>query len=134
MPVHINKIGEFQFLEMEGSPELRKQRLEIIERFGVDGSGVRKTGKRGRPFQIRTMNYEESFESAKAKFDLYKLLIGDDHQEWIRQSVSEGTFLVLDVVEQDRYAIFNSIGGIQDDPDHPVNHECCHVVVWTLLG
>lgn len=134
MPIHTNSIGDFEFLEIQGPPYLRQEQLEIIERLGVSGSGVRKTGERGKPFQVTTTNYEESFETAKNKLDEYKLLVGADPVEFIRNDLSEGTFLVLNVIERDRYAIFNAIGGLQEDEAHPVSHECCHIVTWTLLG
>lgn len=134
MPVHTNSIGDFQFLEIQGPPYLRQEQVELIERDGVDGSGVRKLGKRGKPFQVTTINYVESYDVAKSKMAEYKDSVADDPVELIRQGTSEGTFTVLGVVERERYAIFNALGGIQEDEQNPVNHECCHVVVWTLLG
>jgi hypothetical protein len=134
MPVHTNSIGDFEFLQIEGAPHLRQEQLEIIERAGVDGSGLRKLGRRGRPFELQTTNYEESFETAQSKMQEYKALVGDDPVDLVRMSLEEGTFLVLEVRERALFAIFNAIGGIQDDPGEPVNHEACHIVSWTLLG
>lgn len=129
MPVHVNKIGEFQFLQMAGPPYLRQEQVELIERPGVDGSGLRRLGQRGKPFQVVTTNYVESLAEAKAQMDLYKAEVADDTPlELIRHSVSEGTFFVLAVVEQYKGAIFNSLGGFDG------NEECLHVVTWTLLG
>jgi len=128
MPVHLNTIGYFQFLSMEGPPFLRQEQLELIERAGVDGTAVRKTGKRSKPFEIVTLNYEASLQSAHNKMLEYKAMVGDDPVEWVRHSVSEGTWLVLEVRERERYAIFNSLGGLVG------GEQCCHVVSWTLLG
>lgn len=128
MPVHTNTIDNFHFLGMEGAPHLRQEELEIFERPGVDGSGVRKLGARGKPFEVRTTNYVASFTVAKELMDQYKALAGEDPVEWIRQSVSEGTFLVLAVRETARYAIFNALGGFDG------GEEVCHEVTWVLLG
>lgn len=128
MPIHTNSIGDFEFLSMSGAPELRREQVELIERAGVDGTALRKTGQRSRPFEVVTMNYEASFQAAHNKMLQYKSLIGDDPQEWIRHSISEGTWFVVDVKERELYAIFNAIGGLVG------GEQACHVVSWTLLG
>ncbi len=128
MPVLTNSIGTYEFLEIQGAPHLRQEQLELIERAGVDGSGVRKLGARGKPFQIRTINYETDFAAAKSKMDNYKALVGADPVELIRQDETEGTFLVLGVIEEQRYAIMNAVGGLVG------GEECCHIVNWTMLG
>lgn len=128
MPVHTNSINGFLFLEMQGPPYLRQQQLEIIERPGVDGSGVRRLGKRGKPFQLQTTNYLADFSEAHNAMLAYKDLVGDDPVSLTRRTVSEGTFLVLEVVERNCYAIFNSLGGFDG------GEEVCHEVIWTLLG
>lgn len=128
MPVHTNSIGEYQFLQMDGSIYLRQQQLELIERDGVNGTGVRKLGLRGKPFQLVTTNYEETFATAHTKMLAYKLLVGDDPVTLTYKSIDKGTFLVLGVVESDCFAIFNSIGGLVG------GEECCQIVTWMLLG
>lgn len=134
MPVHTNSIGGYRFLELQGVPYLRQEQLELVERDGVDGTGVRKLGKRGKPFQFVSVNYEESFATAAAKMLEYIDLVGLGPVDIVRNSIEEGGFVVLSVVERERYAIFSQLGGIQEDEDHPVNLECCHIVAWTLLG
>jgi hypothetical protein len=133
MPVHTNSIGDFSFLEMRGSPFLRQQDLEIIERDGVNGSGVRRLGLRGKPFQLETTNYLHDFATALAAMDAYKEAVGDDPVPLIRHSENEGNFIVLGVAERDCYAIFSAIGGIVS-VDNPLPHEVCQIVSWTLLG
>lgn len=128
MPFHTNKIGDFQFLDIQGAPYLRQQDLELIERHGVDGTGVRKRGRRGKPFQLETLVYVEDFETASELMAQYALLVGDDPVTLMRQSVDEGTFLVLGVVERQRYAIFQSLGGFDG------GEQCCLIASWVLLG
>jgi hypothetical protein len=118
----------FQFLEMTGQIAYRQQGLEIIERFGVNGSGVRKTGKRGRPFEIITLNYELSFADARDKLIEYKTFVGDDPVKLMKWGVDSGRFLVLSVEEKDCHAILNPLGGLYGD------EQCCQVVSWTFLG
>ena len=54
----INQLGTFLFVEFRnaaggsGSPELMQEMGEIIQRPGVNGSGVRKFGVKGEPFQM----------------------------------------------------------------------------------
>lgn len=128
MPVHTNSIGAYSFLDIEGAPILRQQQLEIIERAGVTGSGVRRLGSRGKVFELVTTNYVASFTTAKTNMDLYKAMVGTNPVTLIRQSVNEGTFIVMAVKERDRYAIFNAIGGFSG------GEQCCQHVIWSLLG
>lgn len=129
MPVHTNSIGDFEFLSLEGAFYLRQQQKELIERAGVDGSGARRLGRRGRPFEVLTVNYEESLESAHDKMLQYIELANDDPVTVIQASVDKGTYLVLEVRERvPAYAIFPSLGGLVG------GEEACHEVVWVLLG
>ncbi len=128
MPVLTNSIGEFEFLQMDGTPFYPQERLELIERAGVDGVGVRRLGEAGKPFEITTTNYEVSYATARSKMELYKWMVGDGPVELVRHSVAEGYFVVLGVAESQRFPIFNSIGGLYG------NEEICHVVTWTLVG
>lgn len=129
MPVYINKIGDFQFLEMDGVFHLRQQELEPITRVGIDGTGLRRLGERGKPFEVVTLNYEADFDSAEDKVDEYLELVGSDPVAVIRFSESEGDFFVLQVREQrPPFAIFNSLGGLVG------GEQVCHLVSWTLLA
>lgn len=129
MPVHHNSIGSFEFISMEGAVYPRQQQKELLERAGVDGTGARKTGLRGKPFQLLTVNYEASLQAAADKLEQYADLCDEDVQiALVKHDVPEGFFMVLEVVERERYAIFNSLGGLAG------GEECCHEVIWTLLG
>jgi hypothetical protein len=134
MPVHTNKISDFEFLGMEGTIYSSQQQKELLVRPGVDGTGARKLGKLGKPFQIVTTNYEVDFFEAANKMEQYIDLCDSDPVLLMRYDVPYGNFIVLEVVEAvPPYAIFPSIGGIQPDPGNPVALECCHIVVWTLV-
>lgn len=129
MPIHTNSIGGFEFLSMEGQVFYRQQDIERIERLGVSGSGARRLGERGKPFDVLTMNYEADEQAAADKFQEYVDLKNDsDLVGVVRHDVPEGFFLILEVREQGRYAIMNAVGGFTG------GEECCHEVVWTLLG
>jgi hypothetical protein len=129
MPVHSNSIGDFEFLSMEGQVFYRQQEIEVIDRPGVTGSGARRLGRRGKPFTVLTMNYEANLLAAEAKMQMYiEMKDTEDLVGLVRHDVPEGFFLVLEVREQSRYAITNSIGGLVG------GEECCHEVAWTLLG
>lgn len=135
MPAYTNSIGAYQFLAMDGAFHLRQQQLELIERHGIDGTGLRRLGIRGKPFEVVTINYEVDFDTAEDKMDEYRELVGSDPVNVIRFSETEGDYFVLQVREQQApAAILNSIGGIQPDPDNPVSLTCYHVVSWTLLA
>lgn len=129
MPAYINKIGDFQFLDMEGAFHLRQQQVELIERHGIDGTGLRRQGERGKPFEVVTTNYEADFDAAEDKMDEYLGLVGSDPVNVIRFSETEGDFFVLEVRErQPPFGILNALGGLAG------GETCCHIVSWTLLA
>lgn len=128
MPVHTNKIGAFYFNDIIGEIALRQEQVEVFERKGTDGVGLRTTGKRGRTFQLQTVNFVATYEYAKLAMVSYKALIGGPPQPIIRYTVSFGTFAVLDVVEVSAKAVLNTLGGM--NPPNEVRQVC----QWTLIG
>lgn len=49
----VNQIGPFRFLFLRGSPVPPMPRPRLIQRAGVDGTGIWKTGTRGKLFTLR---------------------------------------------------------------------------------
>ena len=133
MPALQNSIGntpdEFYFEDLQGAIALRKMELEIWTRPGVDGAGARKTGYRGRPFQLRSVHYVADWLATQEALIAYQQLIGEDPVEVIQHDNSFGTFLVLDVEQlPETHACYNVIGSIVDDP------QVLQYCLWTLLG
>lgn len=112
MPVHVNKLSpsagtEFFFIDIQGSPDLRGEQVELFARPGYDGVVARKTGSRGDPFTIRTVAYWPSFIAARTALQTYKAAIGTDPWELWKYSISYGTFLILKVREIECRAMVN---------------------------
>jgi hypothetical protein len=129
MPFHQNSIGSFQFLSMDGAVYPRQQQKELIERSGVGGTGARKLGIRGRPFELLTTNYEQSLIAAEGKLQEYADLCDEDVPiAVVKNGVPEGSFILLEVRERARFAIFNAVGGFEG------GEECQHEVIWTMVG
>jgi len=71
VPYPVNKIGNYSFVELGavggqrgGPPHLVQQITEIEERPGTDGISVLLTGRKGRPFQMRSGVDVDDLESA----------------------------------------------------------------------
>lgn len=124
MPVHVNSIGSYTFIDLQGIIDPRSEQLELLNRPGYDGTIARKTGSRGEPFMVQTVTYCTDFSVAKDAVLLYKSLIGEDPQTVIRYTVNHGDFLVLRVREVSCRVMVNSTSGFN------VRLVCA----WELLG
>lgn len=126
MPVHTNSIGAQTVFDLVGTIYSRQQQIEVIDRPGVDGSGARLTGARGKPFMLTSVAYHATFTAAKTAMTAY-VALKLSLQEVIRNGVSYGNFIVLDVAEATPpYSVLNVAGS----PGSTVRAE----VKWTLLG
>lgn len=127
MPIHVNSIGAFTFFDLVGTIYPRQEQLEIIERPGVDGSGARRSGARGKPFVLVSVAYYTDWTDYHMSLYEYKDLVGQDPQTLTRNDEDYGTFLVLEVTEvQPPQAVMNVAG----DPTKQVRG----VTRWTMLG
>lgn len=127
MPIHTNSIGSFTFFDLVGSIYPRQEQIEVIERPGVNGSGARKTGARGKPFVLLSITYFDDFSDAASELTSYKAYVGDALHTVTRNSVNLGDFLVLEVTEATPpMAVLNVAGS----PSSQVRAE--HR--WRLLG
>ena len=111
-----NSIGQFNFLELRGVPDFIGERMEAIQRPGVDGTTFRKLGQHGRPFQCLSradmLNVAEANNYAKE----YKDLLGQGSQELFRAgipySIYSVAFVVLGVKPVVTRALSTSAGGL----------------------
>lgn len=138
MPVHLNQIGAFEFIDLIGVIGGRQERVELFERAGVEGHGARLNKKAGVPFPLLSVRYVEDFDSAAAEFTTALGMTGTV-VEVTRNSVSYGDYLVLDVQEnQPPFAVFNVIGGVtaqqvSDESLGDADLEVRTELRWTLI-
>jgi len=127
-----NSIGAKQFVEMTGAIFYRQEQIEVINRPGVDGSGLRKLGKRGRPFTLVTKQYfatlYDAFDAIFNAWTGYKTFIGTTTYTVTRNGVNHGDYAVLDVQEVATIPVVNPCGNATS------THTALLVCKWTLLG
>ena len=86
-----------RFDDLSGEVITRAEQIEILSRPGVDGSGARRLGKRGEPFELTSVVYGPNWAWAKAGQLYYKAMVGQDPFYVIKQSVNWGTYILLGV-------------------------------------
>lgn len=98
----VNFIGPHNFLSLDGGVETLKQDNQLMVRPGVPGVGIQLTGKRGKPFRLRSRVDAPSVIDAQNFKQDYNSLIGDGNPYDLAQygavysNLGIG-FLVLDV-------------------------------------
>ena len=112
----MNSIGEYVFIGLHGNPDPPKEAVEIMERPGVDGIGVWRLGRWGKPFFMRSQVDVASMAAAAVLLGRYRDMIGQDPVSMIQDNVDSaacGFLVVVEDVRQERcHAIENSTGGI----------------------
>lgn len=126
MPVHENSIGTFELFDLVGNIYLPQQQVEIIERPGVNFSGARRTGIRGKQFELVSVEYRGSFEEAFDAYGAYKAASGGDSLSIVQNDVDWGAYLLLEVAILKLFAVVNAAGA----PGANCRMECR----WKLLG
>jgi len=110
-----NSIGDHVFIALHGNPVPPKECVQVLERPGVDGVGVWRTGKRGVPFMMQSSIDAESMAKAAETMETYKELIGQDPVSMIQDNVdstARGWLVIVENVSQERcHAIESSTGG-----------------------
>jgi hypothetical protein len=90
------------------------------------GTGLRKLGQRGVPFELVSVQFHATFAAARAAMQSYDDAPGTAAVALVRNGENHGNFFVLRVVERITQAVFNPTGNA--NPAHTVRQE----VVWTL--
>lgn len=124
-----NLIDDFEFFDLQGAIVYRQEQLEIFERAGVNGSGIRRLGQRGEPFELVSVQFHEDFAAALAALQDYGDLAGTDPVELVRNGESHGDYLVLNVKEIATEAV-STICADGVDPTYQIRQ----TVRWRLLG
>ncbi|MBL9125832.1 MAG: hypothetical protein JNG90_19480 [Planctomycetaceae bacterium] len=111
-----NAIGNFEFISLREVPFGLSRQLELIERAGVNGTGIRRTGIRGRPIQLRSHVDTPDTASAIEQLELYRALIGADAVNLIWNDVPSYdagyAVVVLDVVPVTARGVVSAVGGL----------------------
>lgn len=123
-----------RFDSLSGEVVLRGEELEVINRPGVIGSGVRKLAARGKPFELASVVYCLNWDSVKTVSEYYKTLIGMDPLYLVKQDVKWGTFLVLDVEVTNSQAVYSICGDTVFKDYFPTPLEIRLEAKWKLLG
>jgi hypothetical protein len=123
-----NSINGNQFASLTGAIHYAKEQLEVIERAGVDGTGLRRLGSRSEPSQLVSVTYCATFTAAATLVNVtYKALIGANPVTVIRNGFTHGNFAVKSVREVRTYAVVNPTGNV------PGGAGVCLVCEWELL-
>jgi hypothetical protein len=127
MPVLENSIGGLQFFDLVGAIFYAQEQLELLERPGVQGTGVRRLGARGQPFELVSITYLPNWSTALAVLGVYHQLPAANAVTVIRNGTDHGTFKVLEVSELETRAVLGVAGvGV------PSTYEIRQVVRWIL--
>jgi len=110
------KIGNFEFLDLQGNPDSLKEQIEVTIRPGVDGIAVWKTGVRGKPFTLRSVVDALDVFHARQLFKAYADLVGADPVQliWADMAAADDNVLivVLDVRPISIRQIAGGVGGL----------------------
>lgn len=140
MPVHVNSLAvlnssgipipaqTYFFIDLQGRPQFAQQQKEYIQRPGVNGTYARKTGVRGKPFQLVSKNYIPTFVDGANLMALYRGLTDVDYGVRLTQhSVTHDAALdVVEVDEVELFAVNNVAGGFFG------GEQACQVIRWIL--
>lgn len=123
-----NSIGAYQFASIRGAIFKPQEQLEILTRPGVNGNGLRRLGRRGKPFELVTVAFYADLTAAKTALEDYQTLPGSVALTLTRSGVDHGDYNVLEVQEVDTFAVTTPCGNA--DP----TATACMILKWTLLG
>lgn len=71
-----NFIGEFEFISLHAVPFGPAQQLDLIERPGIPGTGIRRLGVRGEIIRLKSNVDLADFATATELLHYYRALIG----------------------------------------------------------
>lgn len=124
-----NRIGNFEFVALHGSPLPPTEQPELVARAGVDGVGGWRTGVRGTPFRMLSQVDMPTYEIAGQVSINYTVLIGQDPVSLVQDDVEfPYQVVVLSVVERSRRGMVISTGGLYPPSAAWLESE------WTLMA
>lgn len=107
----------YEFQDLVGTVVLASEKIEILRRRGVDGSGLRAVGSIEDPFGLRATWFEASWSDAKDKIAALKALKGHLYGvKLTKDSLDYGTFDVVEVAEQPPRAVTAVAGSLVANP------------------
>jgi hypothetical protein len=81
----LSSIGPHQFLILAGQIVPPHEQVDDpVQRRGVDGTGLWRTGRRGDKFSLRSKVDQPSLDAARLTFRQYQDLIGQDPQQLVQ--------------------------------------------------
>lgn len=109
-------IGPFQFVVLKGNPLLPTEQVELIQRPGVPGVGMLRTGVRGTPFTLLSKVDAPSVDDAHYLIRQYESIVGGDPVQLVKDSIWYGPLcFVLAVRSVDVRAIVGGVGGLNEE-------------------
>ena len=133
----IHSIGPFNFITLDGGgpggpPQIARERSMLVQRPGVNGTGVIQLGTKGRPFQMRSVVDTTSVAAGHDLQALYAAACNDALYAIISNGVNYATayntwYVVLDVEPLGVRRIGASVGGLS------VPSFAVVLAGWTLL-
>lgn len=121
MALPLNQLGDFTFITLVGNPVALSEQLELIQRSGLDGTMLRKLGKRGTPFELVGQVDVADLAAGRELYRQYLALKGADPVPltWhdCESTAEDGALVaVLDVQIRALHKIGPSAGGLTTNP------------------
>lgn len=116
----IYKLGPFDFLSLNsvggGPPELPRERVQVVERPGINGTGLLFYGFKGTPFNVQTLAGINSRSLGIELIELYNSRINGDALSliWADEAVTVNhgvAYQIIDVLYPDVFRIGASSAG-----------------------
>jgi hypothetical protein len=135
MALKLNKIGPFEFISLQGEPDVPKRKTMVDSRPGVAGIAVWDQLAKGQPFSLISTVDLEDVDAAREEFEKYYEKIAEERLGIIKDDVNyvdiEALFIVLDVTMLSCKAVHTIVGGLNvDDGVDGVLLRCR----WDLVG
>lgn len=134
-----NSIGAFNFISLQqpdgngAVPELLRQDLKVIQRPGVDGTGIKRQGVKGEPFQLQSVvDMPTRAEAEDLRFLYIALQQGEQKADLVLNDIDYASFHGVRFVVQRVEKVFiqrmsAAVGGLSSPSNYVVR------ATWTLI-
>lgn len=134
-----NRINNFYFLSLQQPggngtvPELLRQDLKIIQRPGTSGTGIKRQGVKGEPFQLESVvDVSTLVDAENLRFLYIALQNGDQKIDLVLNDIDYGSFhgvrfVVLQVGNISIRRMAAAVGGLSTPSNYVVRAS------WTLI-